>query len=71
MTNELDALGAVGKQLARVDKRRMELIAQRGELIVKAKKTHTWRELAEVLSITEKAVINAHAASLKRLDGDD
>ena len=69
MTNELDALNAVGKQLARVDKKRMELIAQRGELIVESKKTHTWRELAEVLGITEKAVINAHAASLKRADG--
>lgn len=68
MTNELDALNAVGKQLARVDKKRMELIAQRGELIVESKKTHTWRELAEVLGITEKAVINAHAASLKRAD---
>lgn len=68
MTNELDALNAVGKQLARVDKKRMELIAERGTLIVEAKKTHTWRELAEVLGITEKAVINAHAASLKRGD---
>ena len=68
MTNEMDALNAVGKQLARIDKGRLELITQRGTLIVEAKKTHTWRELAEVLGITEKAVINAHAASLKRSD---
>lgn len=66
MTSELEELNSVGKQLARVDKKRLDLIAQRGTLILEAKKTHTWRELAEVLGITEKAVINAHAAALKR-----
>lgn len=56
----LDDLKEVGGNIKQSDDYRTELLAKRAQLVTKARNEgHTWRELAELLGMTQHGLIKA------------
>lgn len=64
--NTLDRLKETGTSIKQCDDQRAELVAARTELVAKARSEgHTWREIAELLGMTQHGLIKAQDKQTK------